>query len=126
MSSNFDGTNKKTVLHGRTNIFIGVASYLDYIYITDVRKHSDEEYYMWWVSKSNNDNFGKYKLKEKPRGVTVYGRTENYLFQTRQDIGSCTSSPSCDHLCLPIEGVKRKCVCSTGYQLIGETQCDKI
>jgi len=130
MSSNFDGTYKKTHFHQRTSLFYGVATYLNYIYVVDVRKRvsdsGDDEYYLWWASKNNRYDYGKYRLKEKSNSVTVYGWTENYNFQTRKDIGSCSTSPPCDHLCLPMEGEKRKCVCSTGYKLVGETQCKKV
>merc|ERR1719457_310244 len=130
VSSNLDGTNKTRNYFSTTSIMWGVASYLNYIYTTDVRTRfmSDEKfYYVWWISKTQTTDqrlkLGNYRLREKPRGITVMSENEEYSLGRDEEVGSCTSAAPCDHICLPMVGVKRVCACSVGYELQGETQC---
>jgi len=130
VSSNLDGTNKTRNYFSTTSIMWGVASYLNYIYTTDVRTRfmSDEKfYYVWWISKTQTTDqrlkLGNYRLGEKPRGITVMSDNEEYSLGRDEEVGSCTSAPPCDHICLPMVGVKRVCACAVGYELKGETQC---
>lgn len=128
--SGLDGKNKTRKYFSTSSILWGVASYLNYIYATDVRTRFMVEgkyFYVWWISKTQTADsrlkLGNYRLSEKPRGITVLSKNEEYSLVEDEELGSCDQALPCDHLCLPMIGKPRVCVCSVGYELVDGTQC---
>lgn len=120
-SCNLEGEDLTEHFNQPASQFWGIASYLDFLFVTDVhpRMTADmsELFFMWVIrkQKSYNDKAIHHSLQGKPRGVSVYSKNEERSLDADLLQGSCKEMPPCDHICLPRINSTRECVCSMGY-----------
>jgi len=119
MSSDLNGNDVTKHFSIYSSQFWGIASYLDFLFVTDLHPKINSElkriFHLWvFRKKTFKDKVIQHEIKGKPRGITIFRKPdENELKDLFE--GSCRQSPPCDHICLPRHNATRKCVCSLGF-----------